>query len=350
MPTTEIRGDTHKRRKNMQKKTNRAASRHMREMAKAKARALEVRARMYAAGLWPAIPPPFILAKWPPEKIAGLTAKLKEAGRWPLPPEHEASAILTQRENEGNKVNKMVAVTEAQFPSKATADNEASRARRKRGRKPVVTPERVQLICELLTHGESERSACIRAGIGSTAWGAAKRNSADLRERVAGARDQWAKVRHARHTAALHESQAMRSANRKAFKPQPTHQAKLVVWHLTTRVPLNIVAIPETEIASACERFNLPLENWRRQESVFGLLKKVYARRAQLRGQQPLNGPVANAEQPTTEPPASNTPQQEPPVATEPTDLYHWWLNAKRASDEDDEQPSGADDGLPRLL
>src|SRR5436190_2070389 len=39
--------------------------------------------------------------------------------------------------------------------------------------------------------------------VGSTAWGAAKRNSADLRERIARARDQWAKVRHARHTAAL---------------------------------------------------------------------------------------------------------------------------------------------------
>jgi hypothetical protein len=53
--------------------------------------------------------------------------------------------------------------------------------------------------------------------------------------------------------------------------------------------PLHFAAIPETEISQACERFNLPLETWRRQESAFGLLKKVYARRAQLRGQQPLN-------------------------------------------------------------
>jgi hypothetical protein len=141
----------------------------------------------------------------------------------------------------------------------------------------------------------------------------------------------------------------MRPANRKALKPQPTHQAKLVVWHLTTRVPLNVVAIAETEIASACERFNLPIETWRRQESAFGLLKKVYSRRAQLRGQQPLNGPVANAEQPTTARPASNTAQQEPPAATE-SSLYHWWLNAKPPSDEDDEPPIRPDDGLPRLL
>jgi hypothetical protein len=41
-----------------------------------------------------------------------------------------------------------------------------------------------------------------------------------------------------------------------------------------------------------------------------------------------------------TDPPASNTAQQEPTVATEPTDLYLWWLNARPASDEDAEQPS----------
>jgi hypothetical protein len=334
----------------MLRNANRAASRHMREIAKGRAKVLELRARMYAAGIWPVIPPPFVIAKLPPERVTRLIANLKEAGRWPLPLEHPASAILTQRENEGNKVNKMVAVTEAQFPSKATADNEASRASVKRGRKPVVTPERINTICELLTHGESERSACIRVGIGSTAWGAAKRNSAALRERIASARDQWAKVRHARHTAILHESQAMRSANRKALKPQPTHQAKLVVWHLIYRVPLYWASIPDTEIAKARERFNLPLETWLRQESAFGLLNKVYSRRAQLRGQQPLNGPVANAEQPTTEPPASNTAQQEPPVATEPSDLYLWWLNAKPASDEDAEQPSTNSDRIPRLL
>jgi hypothetical protein len=228
-------------------------------------------------------------------------------------------------------------------------------------------------ICELLTRGESERSACIRAGIGSTAWGVAKRNSADLRERIAGARDQWAKVRHARHTAALHESQAMRSANRKALKPQPTHQAKLVVWHLIYRVPLYWAAIPDTEIATACERFNLPLETWLRQESAFGLLKKIYARRAQLRGQQPLNaatvtgrqqlqrteiieqpeqiaGSTAEPEQSVTALCAGNTTQQEPPVATQPSALYRWWAEAKPASDEDAEQPSTNGDGVPRLL
>jgi hypothetical protein len=329
----------------MPRDTNRATSRHMREIAKGRAKVLELKARMYAEGRWPVIPPPLVIAELPPEEIARLIARLKEASRWPLPLEHPASAILTQRGNERNKVNKMVAVTEAQFPSKATADDEASHtvAGVKRGRKPVVTPERINTICELLTHGESERSACIRAGIGSTAWGVAKRNSADLRERIASARDQWAKVRHARYTAALRESWAMRSAKRKAPRARATRQANLVVWHLTTRVPLNVVAIPEIEIVHACERFNLPLETWRRQESAFGLLKKVYSRRAQLRGQQPLNEPVANAEQPTT-------PQQEPPVATEPTDLYLWWANAKPASDEDAEQPIRAADGLPRLL
>jgi hypothetical protein len=52
---------------------------------------------------------------------------------------------------------------------------------------------------------------------------------------------------------------------------------------------LHFAAIPDAEIIQACERFNLPLETWQRQERTFGLLRKVYARRAQLRGQQPLN-------------------------------------------------------------
>ena len=118
----------------------------MREIAKARAWALELKTRMYAEGRWPVILPPFVLAKLPPEEIAKLIARLKEAGRWPLPLKHPASAILTQRENEMSKMSKMVAVPEAQFPSKATGDNEASRASLKRGRKPVVTPERINIV------------------------------------------------------------------------------------------------------------------------------------------------------------------------------------------------------------
>ena len=211
------------------------------------------------------------------------------------------AALLAQFNRTPSTVELAVAAAEAQFPPKAKADDEASRARvsedassqpRKRGRKPVVTPERVQMICGLLAHGESEKSACIRAGLGLTAWNTAKRSDADLRARIAEARDDWARLRHARHAAALYESQSMRAANRKALKPRPTHQAKLVAWHLTYRVPLNFAAIPETEIAQACERFNLSLETWTRQERAFGLLRKVYAKRAKIRGEQSLNATV----------------------------------------------------------
>ena len=52
------------------------------------------------------------------------------------------------------------------------------------------------------------------------------------------------------------------------------------------RVPLHFAAIPEKEILNACNRFNLPLETWRRQERAFGLLRKVYAKRAAIRGQE----------------------------------------------------------------
>ena len=44
--------------------------------------------------------------------------------------------------------------------------------------------------------------------------------------------------------------------------------------------------IPKTEIKAVCEKFNLPLDIWRRQERAFGLLRKIYAKRAALRGQQ----------------------------------------------------------------
>jgi hypothetical protein len=46
-----------------------------------------------------------------------------------------------------------------------------------------------------------------------------------------------------------------RAANRKALKPLPIRQAKL-----------HFAAIPETHIKEACERFNLSLETWTRQE------------------------------------------------------------------------------------
>ncbi len=208
------------------------------------------------------------------------------------------AALLAQFRRTPSTVELAVAAAEAQFPSKAKPDDDPSRAcvgedsnsqPRKRGRKPVVTPERVKMICGLLAHGESEKSACIRAGIGLTAWNTAKRSDAGLRERIAGARDDWARLQHARHAAALYESQSMRVANRKALKPQPTRQAKLVAWHLTYRIPLHFAAIPEAEIAQACERFNLSLEAWIRQQNAFGLLKKVYAKRAKLRGEQPTN-------------------------------------------------------------
>ena len=209
------------------------------------------------------------------------------------------AALLARFNRTPSTVELAVAAAEAQFPPKAKTDDDASRARvgeeesnsqpRKRGRKPVVTPERVEIICGLIARGESEKSACIRAGIGLTAWNTAKRSDPGLRERIAGARDDWARLRHVRHAAALYESQSMRAANRKALKPRPTHQAKLVAWHLTFRVPLHFAAIPQTDINEACERFNLSLETWTRQERAFGLLKKVYTKRAKIRGEQPPN-------------------------------------------------------------
>jgi len=51
---------------------------------------------------------------------------------------------------------------------------------------------------------------------------------------------------------------------------------------------LHFAAIPKLEINAACERYNLKPETWERQERAFGLLKKVYAKRAKIRGEQPI--------------------------------------------------------------
>lgn len=53
----------------------------------------------------------------------------------------------------------------------------------------------------------------------------------------------------------------MRAAGRKAKRPEPIRQAKLVQWYLTFRVPLHHAAIPETEIQTACEQFNYWVNN-----------------------------------------------------------------------------------------
>ncbi|PYK79805.1 MAG: hypothetical protein DME37_07985 [Verrucomicrobia bacterium] len=69
-----------------------------------------------------------------------------------------------------------------------------------------------------------------------------------------------------------------RAADGKALRPQPTHQAKLVMWYLMFRPPLYFAAIPEAELMQACARFNISVETWRRQERAFGLLREVYAK------------------------------------------------------------------------
>jgi hypothetical protein len=157
----------------------------------------------------------------------------------------------------------------------------------KTGRKPIVTSARVDLICSLLAEGESETAGCRLAGVGLTAWHEAKKKSQTIRDQIAAARDQWARLRYQRHMAALYQSQAMRAASRKAQRPRPIHQANLVVWHLSTRVPINIIAIPDEDIAAACQSFDLSLETWWQQARAFGLMQKVYGKRSKIRGQQP---------------------------------------------------------------
>ena len=61
-----------------------------------------------------------------------------------------------------------------------------------------------------------------------------------------------------------------------------------MVRYLTTRVPLHFAAVHEDEITQARERRGLSLETWRRQQQAFRLMRKVYEKRAMIRGSQPL--------------------------------------------------------------
>jgi hypothetical protein len=121
------------------------------------------------------------------------------------------------------------------------------------------------------------------------------------------------------------------------------------VWHLTFRVPLNFAAIPEAGIKAACERFGMSLDTWQRQERAFGLLRKVYAKRAKLRGEQPL---IATAPMTLPEPGAGNdapthsragSPWSMPAGAEAPRDARRFKLSAPRARPQ-----TGRDAGADR--
>jgi hypothetical protein len=72
------------------------------------------------------------------------------------------------------------------------------------------------------------------------------------------------------HAVAVYSSQSTRATNRKALKPQPARQAKLVAWHLTLRVLLNFAAILQSDIKQARKRFGMSLDMSQRQKHAFG--------------------------------------------------------------------------------
>jgi hypothetical protein len=85
----------------------------------------------------------------------------------------------------------------------------------------------------------------------------------------------------------LRFTKANRQEQRGVRRSNLSRSDKRSGWCATTRVPLHFAAIPEDEIAEAREFCGLSLETWRRQEQAFGLLRKVYEKRAVIRGQQP---------------------------------------------------------------
>jgi hypothetical protein len=79
-------------------------------------------------------------------------------------------------------------------------------------------------------------------------------------------------------------ARATRMSARKAKKPSLPKQANLIRWVLTTQVPLDHIQIPEEMIREACNRYRYDYEEWLRVERRYGLMRKIYDRRAQIRG------------------------------------------------------------------
>ena len=158
----------------------------------------------------------------------------------------------------------------------------------KRGRKTVVTNNQILFICKTISEGATEKGACLQAAISVTAWNKAKKRCPEIRSKITEARKKAAELKYKQYQLARYESQIFRLAGKKAKRPQPTHQANLVMWHLIYRVPLNFTAIPQEEIQKACEQFNYTVGQWQRQATVFGLWDKIYAKRAKIRGDELL--------------------------------------------------------------
>ncbi len=166
-------------------------------------------------------------------------------------------------------------------------EDDASRARRKKGRKRVLTPEKIRLICKTIEEGATEKASRIKAGVSGAVFYEAKRTDVAFQQVLAEAHQRWTDLRFRRHQAALYASQSMRAAGLKAKRPTPTQQAGLVHWHLTFNVPLYFAAITREQEDEACKRFGYCLDQWDRQKEAFGLMQKIYRKRAKLRGENP---------------------------------------------------------------
>jgi hypothetical protein len=173
--------------------------------------------------------------------------------------------------------------TKGDNTSRATS---CASAHPRRGRPRVTTPENIERLLALVAEGDLETYSATRVGISLSVWFAYKRRHPEIRDRLRAAKAKAAEMRYRQKKAALEESYAIRQAcARKAGKLQPIKQAKTVAWMLT-RLPLNVLQIPPDAIRQACQKVGLDWDRWLRQDQAFKILRGVYKRRAELRGQE----------------------------------------------------------------
>ena len=150
------------------------------------------------------------------------------------------------------------------------------------------TDEAIDRCIAYISEGMAEGLAATRVGLLPATWSKFKREHKSVQLRVNEARMIAGEKRYRAIMKEREERESMKLSAKAAKKTPPSHripkQVNLVRWVLITQVSLEYVQIPEELVRQACDRYKLDFEQWLRMERKFALMRKIYDRRARIRG------------------------------------------------------------------
>jgi|ERR1700730_1968070 hypothetical protein len=154
------------------------------------------------------------------------------------------------------------------------------------------TDEAIDRCVAYISEGMAEGLAATRAGMRPATWSKFKLRHKSVQPRVNEARMIAGEKRYRAIMKEREERESMKLSAKAAKKTPPSHripkQVNLVRWVLTTQVSLEYVQIPEELVRQACDRYKLDYEQWLRMERKHSLMRKIYDRRARIRGNPAL--------------------------------------------------------------